>query len=72
MDWIYLVENGDKWWTVVNAAMNIFVPQNECFSRLAEESFHRRTPWRLLFNLSKIRNENFNVCAEVDWSVCFL
>jgi hypothetical protein len=47
---IYLVENGDSLWAVMNAVMNIWVPQNDCFSRLAEESFHRRTPWRFLFN----------------------
>jgi hypothetical protein len=72
VDWTYLVEKGDKWWAVMNAVMDIWVPQNECFSRLTERSFHRRTPWRLLFNLPKSHNENFNICAEVDQSLFFL
>jgi len=50
VEWIYLFENRDKWWSVINAVINIWVPQNEYLSRLAEESFHRRTPWRPLFN----------------------
>ena len=26
MDWIFLAEDEDKWWAVVNLVMNIWVP----------------------------------------------
>jgi len=26
MDWIDLVQNGDRWWAAVNAVMNLRVP----------------------------------------------
>jgi len=26
MDWIELAENGDRWWALVNAVMNLWVP----------------------------------------------
>jgi hypothetical protein len=26
MDWIYLAENSNKWWTVGNTVMNLWVP----------------------------------------------
>jgi hypothetical protein len=28
VDWIGLDQDGDRWWAVVNAAMNLRVPQN--------------------------------------------
>jgi len=28
MDWIDLAQDGDGWWALVNAAMNLQVPQN--------------------------------------------
>jgi len=28
MDWIDLAQNTDRWWALVNAAMNLRVPQN--------------------------------------------
>jgi hypothetical protein len=28
MDWIDLAEDRDRWWVLVNAVMNLWVPQN--------------------------------------------
>ena len=28
MDWIDLVQDSDRWWTLVNAVMNLRVPKN--------------------------------------------
>jgi hypothetical protein len=29
MDWIHLAEDRDKWWTLINMAINLWVPQKK-------------------------------------------
>jgi hypothetical protein len=31
MNWIVLAQDTDKWWALVNAVMNLRIPQNENF-----------------------------------------
>jgi hypothetical protein len=31
VDWIHLLQNGDRWWAVLSSAMNFQVPKNSFF-----------------------------------------
>jgi len=52
MDWYDLVQDRDRWWTLVNAVMNVWVPYNagNLLTSLKPVSFSSRT---LLLGVSK-------------------
>ena len=56
MDWIYLDQDRDRWWTLVNAIMNLRVPQHagNFLTTWEPVSFSRRT---------LLRGVSMQVCA---------